>query len=191
MTIGRLFQILDNGHRGWNGEGCAAAFEKVYGKSPSAVEKDLGAYYRSGALKVAVFDTRFEKIGGLASRVRGRIHSRPAPGTHSRCQRTCRRSGQPSRTPGKQFPNRWEAHDALAQVHWRRGRLEQARDELRQAVRLKPSAWSPWWDYARLAQNEPGERNEVLAALREVVRLNPKNLDAQLLLGHHLVTMTA
>ncbi len=65
--------------------------------------------------------------------------------------------------------------------------MEQARDELRQAVRLKPAAWSPRWDYARLAQNEPGERNEVLTALHEVVRLNPKNLDAQLLLGHHLV----
>ncbi len=56
-----LAMVIEDG----TAEGCASAFEKVYGKSPGEVEKDLAAYYRSGARKVAVFDTRFEKIGGL------------------------------------------------------------------------------------------------------------------------------
>jgi hypothetical protein len=124
--------------------------------------------------------------------------SRPHRRNSSQSTCTCRAFSLPAGTPKKRpaVSNAWQTTSQtagkptiLSPRTTGAAVVSSKRNEFREAVRLKPSAWSPWLDYARLAQNEPSERNQVLAALREAVRLNPKNLEAQLLLGHHLVTM--
>ncbi|MGH9630146.1 MAG: tetratricopeptide repeat protein, partial [Bryobacteraceae bacterium] len=86
-------------------------------------------------------------------------------------------------------PDRWEVQDALGQIAWRRGSLEEAKDAMRKAVGLKPPAWNVYYDYARLAFSDEGEGAAVLAALGEVVRLNPTHLEARLLTGEQMYRM--
>jgi len=129
-----------------SGSDSAAALEKVYGKSVGEFTRDLQAYYRSGELRVALFDTRFAKVGGAEPRkaedfvvelhlARIRASTGHADEALARLERLAAAS-----------PNRWEAQDALGQVAWRKGKIEQARTAFRKAVELKPESWSVYVD---------------------------------------------
>jgi tetratricopeptide (TPR) repeat protein len=86
----------------------------------------------------------------------------------------------------KEHPTRWEPLEALGELAWRKGELENARNWLRKAVDLQPDNWNAYWDYARLAHAIDSEQPAVIAALRRMLALNQAHLDAKLMLAEEL-----
>jgi tetratricopeptide (TPR) repeat protein len=171
------------------GRSAEGAFSSVYNKPISAVEKDLKDYFRTSSIKVALFPTQLRKIQvgqpGRADPVLAQLHLARVLASVNLVQEASSRLKQLAAANS----DRWEVQDALGQIAWRTGAFAEATGALRKAVALKPPAWHVYYDYARLASSDQGEGAAVLAALREVLRLNPTHLEAKLLAGEQMYRM--
>lgn len=167
----------------------SGAFLNVYSKTVEDVERDLESYFRSGELRIAVFDTKPPKISSIqdlpAEQFAVDVQLARILAATGRSEDALARLGRLA----SEFSDRWEVYEATGQVLWRKGRLAEARAAMRRAIDLNPSLWSVYWDYAQLHQYEPTEQVRVLEALRKAVGLNPSHLDARLMLGHRLVQL--
>lgn len=165
-----------------NSGSAEGAFQRVYAKTVADVDKDLRAYYRSNSLKGALFDTRLQKIEVGDPRPATELETGL---TLAKLTGLLRRREEASRRfeeLAKAYPDNWEIHEAIGHLSWQEGDLAKAKASLKRAVELKPASWKTYWDYARLAQGEPG----VVDSLRSALRINPELVDARMMLGFEL-----
>jgi tetratricopeptide (TPR) repeat protein len=158
------------------------AFQRVYGKSLVEIDKDLQAYYRSTSLKGVLFDVKMQKIqlsaGQPATELETSLTLAKLTALLHRGDEAASRYAEIA----KANPDNWQVQEAIGHLHWQQGDLGKAKDGLRRAVALKSTSWKTYWDYARLAQDEP----DVADTLRTALRMNPELSEARLMLGYTL-----
>jgi tetratricopeptide (TPR) repeat protein len=158
------------------------AFQRVYGKTPADIDRDMQAYYRSNSLKGVLFDVKLRKMevspGQPASELETDLTLAKLTALLKRKDEAARRYAEIA----KANPDNWQVQEAIGHLYWQTGDLEKAKEGLRKAVTLKSTSWKTYWDYARLAQNEP----DVVETLRTALRMNPELAEGRLMLGYAL-----
>ncbi len=166
-----------------------AAFQAIYGKDLAAVSRDLNAYYRADSLKLVLFDTSLEKFA--------RFEPKPADPfeVELHLARIKADTGHTEEAWSRlqklkaNNPERWEIYEAIGSVAVRRRDMLAAEAAYRRAVNLKPDDWSVYWNYAKVAQQDPAQKEPVLAALQQTIKLNSANVDAIIALSEQLSWM--
>ncbi len=165
-----------------NGLDSAAAFEKVYGKTVSAVEKDLRDYTSGfqfyGSLfpvklvnakesfpisPAGMFDVRLA-LADLANR----------PGKDAEARKAFE-------DLAREDPKRPEPWAGLGNLEWRRNRIAEAVEAFGKAYELGERSPDFLWDFGRLTE---GVRPEAaVGAFTDLLKQEPERLDARLELG--------
>jgi tetratricopeptide (TPR) repeat protein len=162
-----------------SGVDSAAALEKVYGKTASAVEKDLQAYIRgnqfygrllpvklanarenSAATPAPMFDVRLS-LADLTNR----------PGKEAETRKTLE-------DLAREDPKRPEPWAGLGYLAWRRNQFSEAVEAFGKAYDLGDRSPKLLWDYGRLAASERPET--AIKVLTELFRQEPERLDVRL-----------
>lgn len=167
-----------------SGSSTRAAFQEVYGKSLSEVQKDLQRYIRGTQYKVGVFDVRLEKAAErpqsqAASPLECRIVMAELLAVTGRKDEA--RQMYESLAPD--HPNSRELQEALGYFAWRNGELDVAARHFARAVELGCTNGKLYFDYATLLRQagEPGSRRVPL--LQKAVELKPDFKEARYALG--------
>ena len=161
------------------------AFQAIYGKKLSQVEKEMRAYANS-ALKGALFATKFEKFTVESGR--------PATDLESEIvlTRLSAMRGKKMEAMARlerlvlQYPSNFEPEEALAYVAWRSGEADAAKEHLSLAIQKGATNWKTHWDFARLAYGDRSDKRALLA-LDKAIRGNPDLVDAKLMLAYRLL----
>jgi len=156
-----------------------AAFQKVYGKGLTQVERDLQAYYRSTSLKGVLYDTKLQKIEVAEPNAATELETELTLTKLVALLRRRDEAMQRYAALAKTYPDRWEIHEGIGHVYWRAGDRVKAKESLRRAVELQSPSWKTYWDYARLGHGD----ESVIDALKKALELNPNLSEARMLLG--------
>jgi len=162
-----------------SGVDSAVALEKVYGKTVSAVEKDLQAYIRgshfygrlfpvklanakenSPATPAPIFDVRLA-LADLTNR----------PGKEAETRKTLE-------DLAREDPKRPEPWAGLGYLAWRRNQFSEAVEAFGKAYDLGDRSPKLLWDFGRLAASERPET--AITVLTDLFRQEPERLDVRL-----------
>jgi Flp pilus assembly protein TadD len=160
----------------------AAAFEKVYGKTVSAVEKDLEAYIRGNQFYARLYPVK------LAS-ARENYPVAPAPMFDVKLALAdlTNRPGKETETRKtledltREDPKRPEPWAGLGYLAWRRDQTAEAVEAFGKAYELGDRSSKLLWDFGRLAERERPE--EALTALMDLFQQEPERLDLRMALA--------
>ena len=172
----------------FNGAASADSFQRVYGKSPAEIEKDLQQYVHGNAFKGALLAIKLEKAT-----------DKPEVQNASALESGMVLADLEAITKGKEadaklayeklareFPQSWEVEAALARLAWRANGLEEARSHFSQAVQLGSSDAQLYLDYSRLLRQANEPASALLPLLAKAVELNPDFSAAHYDLGYAL-----
>jgi tetratricopeptide (TPR) repeat protein len=158
------------------------AFERVYGKTLAEIDRDLQVYFRSTSLKGVLFDVKMQKMQLSAGQPATELETSLTLAKLTALLRRGDEAASRYAEIAKANPDNWQVQEAIGHLHWRQGDLGKAKDGFRKAIALKSTSWKTYWDYARLAQDDP----DVVATLRTALRMNPELGEARLMLGYAL-----
>ncbi|MBZ5676807.1 MAG: tetratricopeptide repeat protein [Acidobacteriia bacterium] len=162
-----------------SGVDSAAALEKVYGKTVSAIEKDLQEYTRSFQFYGRLFPVK------LAS-VKESFPATPAPMFDVKLALTdlTNRPGKETETRktledlAREDPKRPEPWASLGYLEWRGNRFSEAVDAFGKAYGLGSRGPEFLWDYGRLAERD--HPDAAVTALTDLFKLEPDRLDVRM-----------
>jgi tetratricopeptide (TPR) repeat protein len=166
----------------------ASAFAKAYGKPTREVEAALRTYFNASTIHAELFDVQLPKSVDSPE-----IHpaaSLPARLALAELLANYRGRGEQARAAldqlAKDYPDRWEAQEGLAQFAWQQRRLTDAAQHFARAVELGCRNLSSFLLYARvLGYNN--QTKEEAAVLRKAATLFPESDEVSLELGATLV----
>jgi Flp pilus assembly protein TadD len=162
-----------------SGADTAAAFDKVYGKSIPAVEKDVQAYYRGTQFFGRLYPVKLANAKENAP-------STPAPAFQVKLALAdlTNRPGREAETRktledlAREDPQRPEPWAGLGYLEWRRNLVADAADAFGKAYSLGDRDPKLLWDYGRLAEREHPE--DAVSALTDLFRQEPERLDVRM-----------
>jgi len=164
--------------------GAPAAFQGAYGKSIDQVQDDLRVYLTNATIHAAVFDIQlpksvetpeFETAAGVPARLalaelltntRGKLDQ-----AHAAYEQLAR-----------DYPNRWEVEEGLAQWNWRQRRSDEALRHFARAAELGCPHPHLFLEYARIL-GYAHRNDEAVTALQSAVKLDPGLKEAHFELG--------
>ncbi len=162
-----------------SGVDSVTALEKVYGKTVSAVEKDLQEYIRGSQFYGRLFPVK------LAS-ARENFPAAPAPmfEVELALADLTNRPGKEAETRktleglAREDPKRPEPWAGLGYLAWRANHFAEAVDAFGKAYERGDRGSKLLWDYGRLAERERPEA--AVAALTDLFKLEPERLDVRM-----------
>lgn len=166
-----------------NGAKAEEAFPKVYGKTVAEVERDLQAYRREDRFRVAVFETKLEKmaqepvVSPVSALERDLLF---ADTLHLAGKRDEARHAYTALLV--QHPKSWEVAAGAAAFHLRRGNPEEARQLFRQSMDLGCRDGDTLLDYGGLLLRS-GDDAGAAEALGRALEAKPDLRDAHYYLG--------
>ncbi|MEZ5355594.1 MAG: hypothetical protein R2762_23405 [Bryobacteraceae bacterium] len=165
----------------------AEVFEKLYGKSLAAVDRDLQGYMRGNSYRVIHVDAKLEKLAESPD---------IAPISSSEADlilaRVLTNSGQFEEAltlaePLASDAANAEAHEVLAYIHLYGNRDERALAHFEKAVAAQSASAPLYRDYANLLMRS--NRNaDAVKALQKNLELEPGDVDTRLTLGSLLLS---
>jgi len=162
-----------------SGVDSGAALEKVYGKTVSAIDKDLQSYIRSVQFYGRLFPVK------LAS-VKENFPATPAPMFDVKLALAdlTNRPGKEAETRTtledlvREDPKRPEPWASLGYLAWRGNQLSDAVEAFGKAYELGNRSPKLLWDYGRLAERD--HRDDAFRVLTELFKLEPDRLDVRM-----------
>ena len=162
-----------------SGMDSGAALEKVYGKTVSAVEKDLQAYIRSfqfyGRLfpvKLATVKENFPATSAPMFDVKLALADlTDRPGKETEARKTLE-------DLAREDPRRPEPWASLGYLAWRGNQMSDAVEAFGKAYELGNRSPKLLWDYGRLAERD--HRDDAMNVLMELFKLEPDRLDVRM-----------
>jgi predicted Zn-dependent protease len=166
----------------------AAAFAKAYGKPIGDVEAALRTYFNAFTVHAQLFDVQLPKSVD-APEIQPAA-SLPARLALAELLANYRGRGEQARAAldqlAKDYPDRWEAQEGLAQFAWQQRRLADAAQHFARAVELGCQNLASFLLYARvLGYNN--QTKEEAAVLAKAATLFPESDEVKLELGATLV----
>jgi tetratricopeptide (TPR) repeat protein len=166
-----------------NGVPAAEAFQNVYGKTLQQVQQDLRSYVDGSRFMAAVFDVKLEKsdedflvapAGDLETRlVLAELHA-------GRRQDQAR---QVYEDLLQAYPQAPKVYEGLGYLLLRENRLEEAKGQFAEAVRLNSENAKLYLDYAALLRQDGAPNSEVIPLYEKAVQLDDERQEARLYLG--------
>jgi Flp pilus assembly protein TadD len=157
----------------------ATAFERVYSKSITQVDKELQAYLRGDRFRAALVPAKLEKV-------KAELPAEPAPELELNLVLAdlTNRRGNEAETERRltklagQNPQRAEPAAGLAYLSWYRGNLDEAEKHFAKAFELGDRNPRLLWDYGRIARRSHPE--EALKALEALSLAQPDRVEVRL-----------
>jgi tetratricopeptide (TPR) repeat protein len=157
----------------------AAALEKVYGKTVSAVEKDLEAYIRGNQFYGRLFPVKL-------ANARENYAAAPAPMFDVKLALAdlTNRPGKEMETRktledlAREDPMRPEPWAGLGYLAWRRNQVAEAVEAFGKAYDLGDRDSKLLWDFGRLSEREHPE--EAIKVFTDLFNLQPERLDVRM-----------
>jgi tetratricopeptide (TPR) repeat protein len=157
----------------------AAALEKVYGKTVSAIEEDLQDYIRSFQFYGRLFPVKL-------ANAKEKFPATPAPSFDVKLALAdlANRPGKEAETRktfedlAREDPKRPEPWAGLGYLAWRRNQISEAAEALGKAYELGDHRPKLLWDFGRLAERE--HPDDAFNALMDLVKQEPERLDARM-----------
>ena len=168
-----------------NGADSVETLQRVYGKSPSDLEKELRSYVRQTSFLAAVFDVRLEK-GAEATAFE------PASDLETRLLLAGLLAGQPSKAEESErrllalqadYPESAEVAEALGDWAWRSKSSAEAVPHFERAAELGGTNPRMYRNLAALSRGTH-QRDFQIRMLEKAVQLDPDDLDSRRILGH-------
>jgi tetratricopeptide (TPR) repeat protein len=162
-----------------SGVDSATALEKVYGKTVSAIEKDLQEYIAGFQFYGRLFPARL-------TGVKEKFPATPAPMFDVKLALAdlANRPGKEAETRkaledlAREDPTRPEPWTGLGYLEWRGNRISEALDAFGKAYERGSRGPEFLWDYGRLAERERSA--DAVNALNELFKLEPARLDVRM-----------
>ena len=157
----------------------AAALEKVYGKTVSAIEKDLQDYIRGFQFYGRLFPVKL-------ANAKENFPATPAPMFDVKLALAdlTNRPGKEAETRktledlAREDPKRPEPWAGLGYLAWRRNQIAEAVEAFGKAYELGDHSPKLLWDFGRLAERE--RPDDAINALTDLVKQEPERLDVRM-----------
>lgn len=163
------------------------AFAEVYGKSLTAVERDLRDYFQLDAMGRAAYSAETHRAAT------GPATAATAVEVGLTLAEILAATGRPAEGMARlhllaiTHKDDADLAAAAAFLEWRIGEVDTALEHFQSALSRSEAGWRAWWDYARVLDSSGGDRAAEVNALRKVVGAKPDMLAARIQLASLLL----
>jgi Flp pilus assembly protein TadD len=163
-----------------------ATFQKVYGKSPGEVTKDLERYLRGTRFNAALANVKLEKADESPDvRAVTKLESGLALADLLAVTRKRDEAKAAYESLARENPKDSEIEIAWARLAWMNRDEEEMKLHFARAIELGTTNGKVYFDYAMMLRESGAKEPEISALLRRAVELKPDLVEAHYMLGFY------